>query len=150
MGHSYTSTCFHCIFSTKERRPSIDPDLQARLWPYIGGIARANGMQGLSVGGTTNHAHILLLTPASIPVAKAVQLIKGGSSKWIHETFPSQRSFGWQDGYAAFSVSLSLAPKVIQYIDNQAEHHRTRSFEEEFVTFIQQHNIAYDPKYVFG
>ncbi len=150
MGHTYTSTCFHCIFSTKERRDCIDPDLQARLWPYLGGIARSNGMQALCVGGTANHAHLLLMIPARIAVAKAVQLIKGGSSKWIHETFPLQRFFAWQDGYGAFSVSLSLAPKVIEYIDNQAEHHRMRSFEEEFVAFLKRHNIAYDPRHVFG
>ncbi len=150
MGHSYASTCFHCVFSTKERRSCIDPDLQVRLWQYMGGIARSNSMQALCVGGTANHAHLLLMIPAKIAVAKAVQLVKGSSSKWIHETFPSQRPFAWQDGYGAFSVSLSLTAKVIEYIENQAEHHRTRSFEEEFVAFLKRHSIAYDPRHVFG
>jgi putative transposase len=150
MGHSYICSCFHCIFSTKERRHHIDPDLQERLWPYLGGIARENGMQALSVGGVTDHVHVLLMIPASISVAKAVQLIKGGSTRWIHGTFRSQRSFRWQDGYGAFGVSLSLAPKVVEYIQNQPRHHRARTFEEEFLAFLERHRIAYDPKYVFG
>jgi putative transposase len=150
MGHTYVSSCFHCIFSTKDRRDYICPDLQGRLWPYMGGIARQNDMQALCVGGIANHAHLLLMIPARISVAKAVQLIKGGSSKWIRDTFPAQHAFGWQDGYGAFSVSLSLAPKVVEYIHNQAQHHRTRTFEEEFVAFLERHNIAYDPQYVFG
>jgi len=94
MGHTYVSSCFHCIFSTKERRDCIGPDLRDRLWPYMGGIARQNGTQVLCVGGVANHVHLLLIIPARISVAKAVQLIKGGSSKWIHDTFASQRTFG--------------------------------------------------------
>jgi REP element-mobilizing transposase RayT len=89
----------HCVFSTKERRPLIKPELQARLWPYLGGIARENRMKALVVGGVEDHVHILLSIPSALSVAKALQLLKGNSSKWIHETFKEHRDFEWQEGY---------------------------------------------------
>jgi len=82
-------------------------------------------------------------------VAKAVQLIKGGSSKWVHDTFPRHRKFAWQEGYGAFSVSVSQMKSVIAYIDAQKEHHRKRSFQEEFLEFLDKHEVEYDPRYVF-
>ena len=94
---SYVSAYFHCVFSTKDRQKLITPELEERLWPFLGGIARAHEMRALSVGRTEDHTHILLSVPASMSIAKAMQLIKGGSSKWIHETFPDQRLFAWQE-----------------------------------------------------
>src|SRR5437588_12080900 len=82
MPHSYVSNLVHYIFSTKERFPFIDRELESRLWPYLGGIARENGMKALAVGGTHDHVHALLSLPATLSMAKAIQLIKGGSSKW--------------------------------------------------------------------
>ena len=81
--------------------------------------------------------------------AKAVQLIKGVSSKWVHDTFPNQKKFGWQEGYGAFSVSPSQAPKTIAYINNQKEHHRRKSFQEEFLELLKKHGIEFDSRYVF-
>ena len=107
MGHSYISALFHCTFSTKDRKKQITADLQSRLWAFMGGIARENGMKALIVGGTDDHAHVLLSLPATMPVAKAIQLIKGGSSKWIHDTFPQHAGFCWQEGYGAFSIGIS-------------------------------------------
>lgn len=149
MPHSYVSNLMHCIFSTKERIPFIDPDLESRLWPYIGGIARENKMRAVAIGGTTDHLHTLLSLPATMDVAKAVQLIKGGSSKWVHDTFTEHRKFTWQEGYGAFSVSVSQAEKTIAYINAQKEHHRKRTFEEEFIEFLDKHRIEYDRRYVF-
>ena len=83
-------------------------------------------------------------------VAKAVQLFKGASSKWIHETFPTQAGFAWQEGYGAFSVSISRLDDTMAYINSQDEHHRNKSFEEEFVGFLRRHNMEYDERYVFG
>jgi REP element-mobilizing transposase RayT len=97
MPHSYISCLMHCIFSTRQRHKTISTDLQQRLWPFIGSIARENKMKALAIGGTEDHIHILLSLPATFPVAKAIQLIKGGSSKWIHEMFPSHRDFTWQE-----------------------------------------------------
>ncbi len=150
MSHSYTSSLFHCVFSTKERRKVIDAELQARLWPYMGGIARENGMKALAVGGVEDHVHLLLSLPSTMAVAKAMQLIKGGSSKWVHDEFPERRDFAWQEGYGAFSVGVSQVDDTTRYIANQAEHHRAKSFQEEFLAFLARHGIEYDPRYVWG
>ena len=149
MSHSYISNLMHCTFSTKDRYPFIDADLEERLWPYLGGIARENRMKALAIGGIEDHAHALLSLPGTMSFAKAVQLIKGGSSKWIHDTFPRLQKFGWQEGYGAFSVSASQVPNTIAYINNQKEHHRKRTFQEEFLDLLQRHGIEYDSRYVF-
>jgi REP element-mobilizing transposase RayT len=137
------------VFSTKERRQLIAPQLRERLWPFLGGIARQNKMKAIEVGGVEDHVHILLSLPPTMAVAKAVQLIKGGSSKWIHETFPEHRLFAWQEKYGAFGVSVSLLDTVIAYIRNQPEHHRTVSFQEEFLAILKKHKIEYDERYLW-
>ena len=150
MPHSYVSALFHCVFSTKERRKIITPDLQKRLWPFMGGIARESNMKALAIGGTQDHVHFLLSLSSTVPIAKAIQLIKGGSSKWIHDTFPSHRDFVWQEGYGAFSVSISHVRDTITYIQTQEEHHRQKTFQEEFLRFLKKHGIEYDERYVGG
>jgi putative transposase len=150
MAHSYVSIIIHYAFSTKNREKIISPEIQGRLWAYMGGIARENNMKALSIGGVEDHAHVLLSLPATISIAKAIQLIKGGSSKWIHDTFPSLKSFAWQVGYGAFSVSISRVNKTINYIKNQKEHHRRKAFEEEYLAFLKKHSIEYDEKYIWG
>jgi len=149
MPHSYVSNLMHCTFSTKERLRMIDAELEARLFPYIGGIARENHMKALAIGGAPDHIHALLSLPATMSFAKAVQLIKGGSSKWVHDSFAKYRKFAWQDGYGAFSVSPSQLARTIAYIHNQKEHHRKRSFEEEFIQLLEKHGIPYEKRYVF-
>ena len=149
MSHSYVSNLIHCTFSTKDRYPAIDSELESRLWPYLGGIAKENRMKALAIGGTADHLHALLSLPGMMSFSRAVQLIKGGSSKWIHDTFANQKKFSWQEGYGAFSVSVSQAPKTIAYINNQKEHHRKKSFDEEFLELLKKHGIEFDPRYVF-
>jgi putative transposase len=105
--HSFVSCLIHYVWSTKERHPLLQAGVQRRLWPYLGGIARENGMKAFAVGGVENHVHILVTIPSTLSVAKSIQLLKGNSSKWIHETFQEQRSFEWQDGYGAFSIGVS-------------------------------------------
>jgi REP element-mobilizing transposase RayT len=139
----------HCVFSTKERRPIITPELQIRLFQYIGGIARENKMKLIAAGGVADHVHLLISLSRTISISKAMQLIKGGSSKWIHDTFPELSSFEWQEGYGAFSVSMSNKSKVIAYINNQPEHHKKQDFKSEFVSFLKRHEIEYDERYVF-
>ena|SRR6266480_2557950 len=146
---SYVSSYSHCVFSTKERSKLITPALQERLWPFLGGIARRNDMKALIVGGVEDHIHILLSLPATMPIAKAMQLVKGGSSKWIHETFPEQQLFAWQKKYGAFSVSVSQLDAVMNYIQNQREHHRVRTFQEEFLDLLKKHRIEYDERYLW-
>jgi REP element-mobilizing transposase RayT len=150
MSHTYSSNLIHCVFSTKDRRKSIYSQLRKRLWPYLGGIARDNNMKALAVGGTDDHVHMLISLPPTVSVSKAVQLIKGGSSKWIHDTFPADHLFQWQEGYGAFSISISHKDDTIRYIQTQEAHHKTRTFDEEFVSFLQTHAIEYDSKYVLG
>jgi REP element-mobilizing transposase RayT len=137
----------HVVFSTKNRRNLIPSDTQARLSSFLGGIARKNGFKAIAIGGTSNHIHILLSLPATMPLAKAVQLIKGASSKWMNDL---GHTFAWQEGYGAFTVGVSGQAATIRYINSQEEHHRKRSFEEEFVAFLAKHKIDYDPKYVWG
>src|SRR5580698_4863623 len=146
---SYVSSYHHCVFSTKERRPLITPALRERLWPFLGGIARQNKMKAIEVGGVEDHVHILLSTPATMPIAKALQLIKGGSSKWVHETFPEHRFFEWQVKYAAFSVSVSQLDNIIRYIKGQKEHHKKMTFQEEFLALLKKHHVEYDERYLW-
>jgi putative transposase len=150
MAHSFTSNLYHCIFSTKDRRKSITPDLEERLWPYLGGIARENDMKALAVGGVADHVHLLLALPSTLAIAKAMQLIKGNSSKWVHDTFADLRTFSWQEGYGAFSIGVSQIDVTVAYIQNQKEHHRQTTFEEEFLKILKRHGIDYDARFVWG
>ena len=146
---SYISDHFHCVFSTKERRRLITPELRERLWPFLGGIARQNKMKAIEIGGVEDHIHILLSLPSTLAISKALQLIKGGSSKWVHETFPEHRLFAWQEEYGAFSVSMSQLDKTIEYIKGQVEHHRKMTFQEEFLALLKKHRIEYDERYLW-
>ena len=103
-------------------------------------------MKALAIGGVADHVHILVSLPATLSVAKALQLLKGNSSKWIHETFPKLRSSEWQEGYGAFTIGISGVDATTAYIRNQAEHHRTRTFREEFVAMLQRHGLDYDER----
>jgi len=149
MAHSYTSSLFHCVFSTKGRRRLITPALQSRLWPFMGGIARENGMKAVAIGGVEDHVHLLLSLPSTLAIAKAIQLVKGGSSKWAHDTFPEHRRFGWQEGYGAFSIGVSQTDRTIAYISSQADHHRKRTFQEEMLAILKKHGIQYDERYLW-
>ena len=139
--HSFISVHVHCVWSTKNRNPSLDSRLRERLWPYLGGIARANKVNALVIGGTADHVHMLISLPATFSVAKMVQFFKGNSSKWIHETFPGMHSFEWQEGYGAFSIGISAIEATKTYIRNQPEHHRRRTFREEFETMLRRHSF---------
>lgn len=150
MANTYTNLNYHIIFSTKNREPSLSASVCERLWPYISGIARENGMKALEIGGVSDHVHILLSVPATLSVAKAVQLIKGGSSHWLKSVFPNIERFAWQDGYGAFTVSQSNLESVRGYIRDQEEHHRTKTFADEYQGFLKRHAIVFDEKYLLG
>ena len=103
-------------------------------------------MKALAVGGAVDQTHILISLPATLSVAGAIQLLKGNSSSWIHETFPNQALFGWQEGYGAFSIGISGVEATMRYIRNQAEHHRKRTFREELRTMLRKHGLKYDER----
>jgi putative transposase len=149
MAHTYCSALFHCVFSTKERRKTIAPELQERLWAYMGGIARENEMKALAVGGMDDHAHVLLSLPSSAAIAEAMRKIKGGSSLWLHESC-GLTGFEWQQGYGAFSIGWSQVDATVKYIATQQEHHRKRDFQVEFLAILKQHQMEYDARYVWG
>jgi REP element-mobilizing transposase RayT len=107
-------------------------------------------MKALAVGGVADHVHILLSLPSTMAIAKAIQLLKAGSSLWIHETFPEQRGFAWQEGYGAFSIGISQVKRTKSYIESQAEHHRKKTFQGEFRAFLNKHGIEYDERHVWG
>ena len=149
MGNSYISLYIHYIFSTKHRLPLIVPEIQDRLWPYIVGIAGKNSMKALAVGGMSDHIHVLLSLPATISISKAIQIIKGNSSKWITETFQTSSRFSWQRGYGAFSINISILQDTIRYIQNQAVHHSHKSFKDEYLDFLKKYEIPYDERYIW-
>ena len=146
--HSFHSCLMHCVFSVKERRPLLTAAIRERLWPYLGGIARQNDLKALAIGGVADHVHLLLSLPATLSVSKAMQLIKGNSSKWLRETFPElrQNDFAWQEGFGAFSIGVSGVEDTVRYIQAQEEHHRKKSFREELEVFLKKHGYDYEPE----
>ena len=118
----------------------IKPEFEERVWAFMGGIARKNGMKALAIGGVEDHVHVLLSVPGTVPVAKGVQLIKAGSSKMIRATFT--KDFEWQEGYGAFSIGVSQVRATVAYIRNQRQHHRTIDSQEEFRAFLMKHGIT--------
>jgi putative transposase len=150
MGNTYYSLSVHCVFSTKNREPWIDDELQPRLWAYMGGTLRRNNMVPLTIGGTADHVHLLFSMRCTLSVSKAVQLVKSGSSKWIHDSFPGLKSFAWQIGYGAFSVSRSHIDRTIDYIRHQKAHHGVRSFKQEYVAILETHGVEYDERLLWG
>ena len=150
MSNSYISIYIHAVFSTKKHEPSLTPEIRERLFPYLGGIAKSNDFLLLKAGGIESHVHLLLSLRQDIEICRVLQLLKGGSSKWIHDNFPDLGNFAWQEGYGAFSIGISQIRKTEDYIADQIEHHRKLSFKEEYISFLKKHNIKYDDKYIFG
>jgi REP element-mobilizing transposase RayT len=150
MGNTYASLHYHVVFSTKNRVRHISQDVEDRVWAYIGGVARAHRMTALQVGGIEDHIHVLVTAPSTLAPSQIAQYLKGDSSKWIHAEFPNLTEFAWQDGYGAFTVSKSNIPLVITYIQNQREHHRKQTFQEEYRELVEKHGIEHDERYVWG
>ncbi len=149
MPSTYTNLLYHIVFSTKDRIPLITDNLQEELYKYIGGIIRGEGGIELEIGDTKDHIHILAKFKPALSVSDMLNKIKANSSKWANDHKMKYRKFGWQEGYAAFSVSESQVPAVREYIRKQEEHHRKQTYQEEFVALLERHGIEYDPKYLW-
>jgi putative transposase len=147
MSHTYAQNVIHVVFSTKDRRKAISGEFQSRMWAYAAGICKKLGIIVHAVGGMEDHIHFLIQVPPSLAVAKAVLAIKSNSSRWANE---EGHKFAWQQGYGAFSVSSSVVPAVVRYIQNQEAHHRKMNFDVEFLALLKKHGIESDPKFVFG
>jgi len=147
MAHKYPNVLIHCVFSTKARENSIPDELRPKLWKYFAGIGRNHHIPVLTAGGTANHVHLLIVLPSDVTLAKAMQVLKANASRWLGE---HGISFAWQEGYGAFSVSSSNLPAVKRYIENQAEHHSRRSYEEEFTALLRKSGVPYESAHVFG
>ena len=150
MSHTLTNLVYHAIFSTKDRRPLIVDASRDRLYGYIGGILDHHDGRLIRAGGTADHVHLLFQLAAAKSLAEMMRAVKATSSKWVHETFPDSGEFAWQTGYAAFTVSQSAIPKVAAYIENQEEHHRIQTFDDEYKAFLDRHGIEYDDRLVLG
>ena len=149
MPQSFVSMNCHIVFSTKQREPWLTNELLPRLSDYSGGIVRAHGSALLAAGGMADHVHLIVSLGKELSIADLLREIKANSSRWIHETFPHLSGFHWQTGYGAFAVSQSRLESVKRYVGNQREHHRMRTFQEEFIELLKRHNFAYDEKYLW-
>lgn len=150
MAGKHLSLLVHFVWSTAGRAPLIGSEWQEDLFGIIGGIMKKKNARLICAGAMFDHVHFYSSLPSTISVADFVNAVKSNSSRWVHESFPNRKGFAWQEGYGAFSVSKSEEPKVIRYIRNQRQHHAKRSFQDEFVEFLDRCEIEYDPRYLWG
>lgn len=150
MSHSYKVHYFHLIWSTKQRKPHIVPDVQSRLYAYIGGIVRNHKGKLLEIGGLPDHIHMLIELKDLDNFSYVIRNIKACSSLWVHQHFSQLKDFAWQEGYGSFSVSYSALEQVQKYIQCQEQHHAKMSFEEEYLKLLNLHQLKYDERFVLG
>jgi putative transposase len=147
MSSTHLSLHYHIFFGTKDHEPIIQPARRGDLHAYLGGIIRtANGIAE-SVGGVSDHVHLLIGLGATHRLADVLRELKAISSLWVHNEI-GIRNFAWQEGYGAFTVSASQREAVRRYIKQQAEHHRTRTFREEYLELLRRSGAEFDERYV--
>ncbi|MCC6661411.1 MAG: IS200/IS605 family transposase [Phycisphaerales bacterium] len=149
MPGTYSQILLHIVFSTKHREPWITAEVAERLYPYIGGIVRAEKGVLYDIGGVEDHVHMYLRWRPDAAVSDLMRTVKARSSKWVHDTFPELGAFAWQEGYSVFSVSKSQEGAVKAYIAGQHEHHKKEDFKSELLRMLRLHEIEFDERYVF-
>lgn len=149
MPQSLSRVILHIIFSTKDREPWLDADVRPRMHAYLATIGRNLGAEAFRVGGAADHVHLVATLPRTLSQAKFVEEVKKLSSKWIKGLAPKYQGFYWQRGYGAFSVSPSQLDALLEYVTTQEEHHRGRSFQEEYSEFLHRHSVDFDERYVW-
>jgi REP element-mobilizing transposase RayT len=148
MPSSWTQNIYHAVFSTKHRQPLISPDLEVRLYPFVGGILKDLRCIPLAINGTFDHLHFLAIYPSDLSHADLLRHVKKRSSEWIHGAFTNLRDFAWQEGYGGFTVSKSAMDDVARYIREQKEWHQKFDSLAEFKELLRRHAIKFDPKYL--
>jgi REP element-mobilizing transposase RayT len=149
MPQSLSKVAVHLIFSTKNGQRFIDDTERPELERYLAGILTAHDCKAIQIGAQPDHVHILFLLSRTISISDFVREVKTGSGKWLRAKGSGYTEFYWQRGYGAFSVSESVLPQVIEYVQNQDEHHRRLSFQDEFRAFCAKHGLEIDERYVW-
>jgi putative transposase len=149
MPQSLASVLVHLVFSTKHRHPWIDEELERELHPYMATVFREMDSPTLALNGTADHVHALFRLSRKVSLAELVEQVKKSSSKWAKTKGAKYRDFYWQSGYGAFSIGESGVAALRRYIAQQKEHHRKKSFQDEFRQFLAKYRIEYDEKYVW-
>ena len=149
MPQSLSKVYVHIVFSTKNRHPFIDKSIQNDLWEYLGGICRELECNPIQIGGHNDHIHICCLLSKKITQIHLLEEVKKSSSKWMKTKGFRYRKFYWQDGYGIFSINPSEIEIVVEYIKNQEEHHRKRTFQEELLAFLKKYKVEYNERYLW-
>jgi putative transposase len=149
MSQSLSLMIVHLVFSTKDRIPCLPAEIQSHLHPYLATVCRSTGCECFRVGGVADHVHLAVRLSRTVTMAHLIEELKTSSSKWLKEQSPALAQFAWQRGYGAFSVGPRDLPALIAYIDHQADHHRTRTFQDELRLFLRQYAIEHDERYLW-
>ena len=149
MSQSLSNVIVHIIFSTKDREPWLDRAVRPRMDGYLATVCRDLGAEFVHANGAADHVHVITTLPRTLSQAEMVEEVKKTSSKWIKAIHPRYRGFSWQRGYGVFSVSPSQLKAVLNYVNGQDEHHRTRTFQEEYGEVLRKHAVQFDERYVW-
>jgi putative transposase len=149
MPQSLSLVLLHVVFSTKDHRACLDKSIRPALYKYLATVARNAGCECYRVGGVADHVHFAIRLSRTITIAKLIEELKTSSSKALKTDLATIHDFAWQRGYGAFSVAPSDLSALLTYIDNQEEHHRTRTFQEEYRAFLQKYGVEFDERYVW-
>jgi putative transposase len=144
----YTGLIYHTVFSTKERRPWISPDVLPRICEYMGGFIRNHKCHPCLINGPVDHLHLVLSFPVTVYIPDFMRDMKSWTSRWIHQTFPLLKAFAWQVSYSMFTVSPSVLPRLMTYVRNQQEHHKKVSFRDELIWLLKNHGIKYEERFL--
>jgi REP element-mobilizing transposase RayT len=149
MSHTYTKLTTHCVFGTRDRIPLIKDAFKDRLYGYMASIVNRKFGFSRRIGGMPDHVHMLFDLRPDVALSDCMRDVKGLSSRFVRQEIHGMKHFGWQEGYGGFSVSASVVRKVIEYIEGQVEHHKARSFEEEFKKLLDRYGIEYEERYLW-
>jgi putative transposase len=149
MPQSLSNILIHLVWSTKDRHPWLTPGIREETHAFLAGAVRRLDCEAYRVGGVADHVHIALRLSRTLSVADVVKDVKTASSKWLKEQHPRFAEFYWQLGYGAFSIGMSQKNALLHYVDHQEEHHRTRSFQEEYRALLQRYAIDFDERYMW-